>query len=306
MKHLTIQTKVMFLVIFSLVFTAVVSTLVVAYLMHKEEVTRLAGIQSIMTRDKVEALSDKVKIAYQVVDVVYQDLQNEPNKNDPEVIRAYQTRAKNAIKHLRFGTDGYFWINDFTPKMVMHPINAALDRKYISQSKDPNGKYFLNEMDKVAKEQGQGSVAYMWEKPGFSKPQDKISYVEAFVPWGWIIGTGVYADDIKALVAQEKQVLDDALKTMVVQNSIILLIVVIIFALISRTISKRLIGTRMQNLKHYVEDFSLYVTNKKNLVDYRLQDDTDDEIGSTVHLIDKTFKEYEKLRLDDCAWSAKC
>lgn len=299
MKALSIQFKVTFLVVFSLIFTAVVSTAVVAFLMYKDETARLQSIRSVMTRDKVEALSDKVKIAYQVVNVLYEELQHEPDKDNPKLIQTYQNKAKNAIKHLRFGEDGYFWINDFTPVMVMHPIKPSLDGANLSQSKDPSGKFLFNEMVDVAKKDGKGVVHYMWEKPGFNTPQAKISFVEAFTPWNWIIGTGVYADDIDALVKQEKKVLDDALKTLILQNSIILLVVVIIFSIISRFLSQKLIGQRMQNLKRYVEDFGLYVTNKKNMIDYRLNDHASDEIGSTVSVIDKTFKDFEKLRLDD-------
>ncbi len=299
MKKFSIQFKVTLLVIAALLVTAVVSTCVSAFLMYQEEGTRLENTRSIMTRDKVEALSDKTKIAYQVLTIVYQELQNETHKDDPSVIAAYQTKAKEAVKRLRFGEDGYFWINDLTPKMVMHPIKPALDGSNLSQSKDPTGKFLFNEMVEVAKKEGKGVVHYMWEKPGFNKPQAKISYVELFAPWQWIIGTGVYADDIDLLVTKEKQVLDAALKSMVLQNSLILIAIVVFFSFLTRFFSEKLIGKRMRNLKRYVEDFALYVTNKKNMIDYRLEEDTDDEIGSTIKVIDTTFKEFEKLRLDD-------
>ncbi|WP_067174415.1 cache domain-containing protein [Sulfurospirillum sp. UCH001] len=299
MKALSIQFKVTMLVVISLVLTAVVSTLVVAFLMHNEATERLEGTRAVMTREKVEALSDKVKIAYHVVNSFYEALQNDADKTDPSVVKAYQEKAKIAIKKLRFGEDGYFWINDFTPKMVMHPIKPALDGADLSQSKDPKGKFLFNEMVDVATKNGKGVVNYMWEKPGFDTPQAKISFVEGFKPWGWIIGTGVYADDIDALVAKEKQKLDDALINLMIRNSIILLIVVALFSFVSRYLSQKLIGKRMADLKRYVEDFGLYVTNKKNLIDYRLDDHADDEIGSTVSVIDKTFKDFEKLRLDD-------
>lgn len=299
MKALSIQFKVTMLVVISLVLTAVVSTLVVAFLMHNEATERLEGTRAVMTREKVEALSDKVKIAYHVVNSFYEALQNDSDKTDPSVVKSYQEKAKIAIKKLRFGEDGYFWINDFTPKMVMHPIKPALDGADLSQSKDPKGKFLFNEMVDVATKNGKGVVNYMWEKPGFDTPQAKISFVEGFKPWGWIIGTGVYADDIDALVAKEKQKLDDALINLMIRNSIILLIVVALFSFVSRYLSQKLIGKRMADLKRYVEDFGLYVTNKKNLIDYRLDDHADDEIGSTVSVIDKTFKDFEKLRLDD-------
>ncbi|WP_333803513.1 cache domain-containing protein [Sulfurospirillum sp.] len=299
MRALTIQFKVTMLLVVSLVLTALVSTLVVVFLMKNDATERLEGIRAVMTREKVEALSDKVKIAHHVVNSFYEALQNDPNMSDPEVIKMYQEKAKTAIKKLRFGEDGYFWINDFTPKMVMHPIKSSLDGANLSQSKDPKGKFLFNEMVDVATKNGKGVVHYMWEKPGFDTPQAKISFVEAFKPWGWIIGTGVYADDIDTLVAKEKQKLDDALLDLILRNSIILLVVVTLFSLISRYLSQKLIGRRMTELKRYVEDFGLYVTNKKNLIDEHLDDHENDEIGSTVSVIDKTFKDYEKLRLDD-------
>jgi len=299
MKQLTIQFKVTTLLVVSLVLTALISTLVVIFLMKNESAGRLEGIRAVMTHEKVEALSDKVKIAHHVVNSFYEALQNDSQKSDPDVIKTYQEKAKTAIKKLRFGEDGYFWINDFGPKMVMHPIKPALDGANLSQSKDPKGKFLFNEMVDVVTKNGKGVVNYMWEKPGFDTPQAKISFVEGFKPWGWIIGSGVYADDIDALVAKEKQKLDDALFDLMIRNSIILLVVVTLFSFISRYLSQKLIGRRMVDLKHYVEDFGLYITNKKNLIDERLNDHENDEIGSTVSVIDKTFKDFEKLRLDD-------
>jgi len=299
MKHLSIQFKVTLLLVISLVMTAVVSTIVVAFLMKSDASERLDSVRAVMTREKVEALSDKVKIAYHVVNSFYEALQNDPEKNDPVVVSAYQEKAKIAIKKLRFGEDGYFWINDFTPKMIMHPIKSSLDGSDLSGSKDPKGKFLFKEMVEVVTKNGKGVVHYLWEKPGFTTPQAKISFVEGFKPWGWIIGTGVYADDIDALVVKEKQKLDEALLSLILRNSIILLVVVTLFSFISRYLSQKLIGRRMAALKRYVEDFGLYVTNKKNLIDERLDDHADDEIGSTVSVIDKTFKDFEKLHLDD-------
>ncbi|ATB68892.1 putative membrane protein [Sulfurospirillum diekertiae] len=299
MKHLSIQFKVTLLLIISLVLTAVVSTVVVAFLMKNDASERLDSVRAVMTREKVEALSDKVKIAYHVVNSFYEALQNDPDNSDPNVVKAYQEKAKTAIKKLRFGEDGYFWINDFTPKMVMHPIKSSLDGANLSGSKDPKGKFLFNEMVQIVTQNGKGVVNYLWEKPGFTTPQAKISFVEGFKPWGWIIGTGVYADDIDALVVKEKQKLDEALLSLILRNSIILLVVVTLFSFISRYLSQKLIGSRMADLKRYVEDFGLYVTNKKNLIDERLNDHAEDEIGSTVSVIDKTFKDFEKLHLDD-------
>ena len=301
MKNLTIQFKITALLIASLVLTAVVSTIVVIVLMKNDASIRLANTKALMTQEKVTALSEKVEMATLIIRSFYEASQKEiaSGKSKEEATKENQDKAKAAIKRLRFGVDGYFWINDYTPKMVMHPANPALDGKDLSQNKDPNGKLLFNEFVAVANKSGKGVVDYMWPKPGFEKPQPKISFVEGIKEWNWIVGTGVYADDIDALIAKEKEKMDESMMALVLRNSLILLVVIFVFSLASTILSKRLIGVRMANLKRYIEDFGLYVTNKKNMLDYRLEDNAMDEIGSTIAVINKTFQEAERLRLDD-------
>ncbi len=84
------------------------------------------------------------------------------------------------------------------PKMVMHPIKPELDGHDLSTFKDPNGKLLFVDFVDVVRKDGSGFVAYEWPKPGFEKPQPKLSFVIGFAPWNWVIGTGVYIDDLKA------------------------------------------------------------------------------------------------------------
>ena len=109
-----------------------------------------------------------------------------------------QESALRVIKGLRYGQNNYFWINDTQPRMVMHPTNAALDGKDLSDYKDPNGMPIFIEMAKICREKGEGRVAYMWAKPGSTVPVPKISYVKLYGPWGWIVGAGIYVDDVEA------------------------------------------------------------------------------------------------------------
>lgn len=111
---------------------------------------------------------------------------------------AAQKAAMEQVKVLRYGKNDYFWINDMGPTMLMHPMRPELDGQDLSKSKDPNGKELFNEMVKVARLQGAGLVDYEWAKPGEKDPVPKISYVELFKPWGWIIGSGIYVDDVEA------------------------------------------------------------------------------------------------------------
>ena len=109
-----------------------------------------------------------------------------------------QAQAQAAIKGLRYGDKDYFWINDLYPRMVMHPFKPELDGKDLSASADPNGKKLFVAFVETAKRDGAGFVDYLWPKPGLDEPVEKISYVKLYPDWGWIVGTGLYLDDVRA------------------------------------------------------------------------------------------------------------
>ena len=111
-----------------------------------------------------------------------------------------KSAAIGALKAMRYGGREYFWITDLDTRMVMHPNKPALDGADVSKELDPTGKALFSEMTKVATTQGAGFVHYMWPKPLHDKPQPKISYVALMPAWGWVIGTGVYVDDIDSAV----------------------------------------------------------------------------------------------------------
>ncbi|MBD9487608.1 methyl-accepting chemotaxis protein [Ensifer sp. ENS11] len=110
-----------------------------------------------------------------------------------------QKRALEAIKAMRYQGSGYFWINDMHPTMIMHPIKPELDGRDLSANKDPNGKHLFVEFVKTVEKSGQGFVDYYWPKPGADEPVLKYSHLAGFRPWGWVVGTGVYSDDLTAM-----------------------------------------------------------------------------------------------------------
>jgi methyl-accepting chemotaxis protein len=111
-----------------------------------------------------------------------------------------QAAAKKEIAAMRYDKTEYFWIHDLDDVMVMHPIKAELNGKKLDQLKDKNGKLFFTEMNRVVKTQQAGFVEYYWPKPGAATDVGvpKISYVAGFQPWGWVVGTGIYIDDVDA------------------------------------------------------------------------------------------------------------
>lgn len=144
-----------------------------------------------------------------------------------------QKQAMAVIRELRYGGQEYFWINDQQPVMLMHPTNPKLEGQNLSAMKDPDGKELFNEMVAITRSQGAGHVDYRWPKPGSSEPIPKISYVELFKPWGWIIGSGIYVNDVQAEFRTQ------ALKASAIGLSIALLLAALVL-LISRSISRPL------------------------------------------------------------------
>ncbi len=102
------------------------------------------------------------------------------------------------IKGLRYGQGDYFWINDRHPKMIMHPTNPKLDGADLSNNQDKKGNRLFMQMVEVVSQHPTtgGFVSYYWNRPNGDVPVAKLSHVRLFASWDWIIGTGIYVDDI--------------------------------------------------------------------------------------------------------------
>ncbi|TCD24403.1 methyl-accepting chemotaxis protein [Pseudomonas sp. IC_126] len=165
---------------------AIAMLFILGLLMIQQVRTDLYKGKQVMTQNIVETANGILSH--------YQQLEANGSLSTAEAQKA----AMDQIRLLRYGQDDYFWINDMKPTMLMHPMKPELDGQDLSKTKDPNGKELFNEMVRVAQRQGAGLVDYQWAKPGEVDPVPKISYVELFKPWGWIIGTGIYVDDVEA------------------------------------------------------------------------------------------------------------
>ena len=155
-----------------------------------------------------------------------------------------QAEAKQVIEAMRYADGEYLFILDNQHTMLMHPIKPSLNGTNSASLKDPNGVHFIREMVSAATRFGEGSVQYMWPKTPNSTPIDKISYAKQFSPWGWVIATGIYIDDVQATFWQE-------VSTMVLLIVIIAIISIIITVNVLRSIIKPLdrIGSTIQRLE---------------------------------------------------------
>jgi len=118
--------------------------------------------------------------------------------------------AKTRIENLRYGIDNkdYLWITDTIPVMIMHPYRQDLNGKDLSDFTDPLGKKLFVEIVHEVKHDGFGYVDYMWQwMDDSTRIVPKISYVKKFEPWGWIIGTGIYIEDVRKEISGIERVL---------------------------------------------------------------------------------------------------
>lgn len=173
-----------------------------------------------------------------------------------DVTTKMKQEALKAIAEMRFGKDGYFWINDTTPKMIMHPIKPALNGQDLSNVKDPNGIFLFNEMAKVTKIQEMGRVDYSWTKPGSDKPVPKMSYVMLFKEWGWIVGTGEYVDNIEAKIDQMRDDSHAQMITSTTQIIFISILLVFVITLIVSFAADRAIIKPIKNILEVTEDLA--------------------------------------------------
>lgn len=156
-------------------------------------------------------------------------------------------QALEAIKKIRYdGGKGYFWINDYNAVIVMHPIKPALNGKDMSSFEDPKGTQLFTEFVNVVKKSKEGYVTYYWNVPDQNEPVPKSSYVKGFEPWNWIIGTGIYVDDIEEMfwASAQKSVFFLAVITIIVSFFAHLITVDIVKPLhrIARTMKKAATG----------------------------------------------------------------
>jgi methyl-accepting chemotaxis protein len=156
----------------------------------------IPSAKSGMIEKKKEKIREQTEVVLSIAQHFYDMAQKDKSIPQEEA----QAVAKETIRALRYGPDktDYFWINNSTPVMVMHPLSPQLEGKDVKEQTDPNGVHMFVEFTSAAKNDGGGFVNYSWQyKSNKNKIVPKISYVAYFQPWDWVIGTGMYIEDVE-------------------------------------------------------------------------------------------------------------
>ena len=111
---------------------------------------------------------------------------------------AAKQQALKAVAALRYGSGGYFWINDYQHTLLMHPLKPQLNGSDVTNKTDASGNHHWQAMVTTVKQQGEGFVEYTYKGPQVDTPEEKVSYVKGLKDWNWIVGSGVFYTDVKA------------------------------------------------------------------------------------------------------------
>lgn len=219
------------------------------------------------------------KVPESTVKSIFSVLENYGKKIEAKEISEEAAKAEilKLIEGIRLSDGTYFWIHDTSNKMVMHPIKKELNGTDVSKTQDPDGNYTFVEMTKAVKNKtGQASYDYWWPKPNEDKPKKKTSYLMLYKPWGWIIGSGMYVEDVQA--------------TMSSFVNQIRIVIFIIFA-ISIVISHFLVKSIMNGINNTVESLSATVhdlqnsSQKMNLVSNGLTNSVENQVSSITESV---------------------
>lgn len=176
-----------------------------------------------------------------------------------DITQEMKSKALGQLAQMRLKNGNYFWVNDLDAKMIMHPVKPALNGKDMAEFKDRKGNYFFKDMVKVAKEKGEGTITYWWGKPGKSGDYPKLSFVKLFAPWDWIIGMGVYIDDIDQTLIQKQKELKQTVRKMMYMVLVVAIILAIILTIVATFFANKItatIGAEPQELSDIAAEMS--------------------------------------------------
>jgi len=129
------------------------------------------------------------------------------------------------IRAMRYGSENkdYFWIMELHPRMLMHPYRPDLNGQDLTDFRDKQGKRLFVEFSRIIRDEGGGFVDYYWQwKDQPDRIARKLSYIREYKPWGWVVGTGLYLDDVEVQIAVYRN-----------RVSIIFLCILFVFILLS-------------------------------------------------------------------------
>ncbi len=187
-----LRQKVIFLAITPLILALCAIALAVRHQSVLLAQQQRATIQQAYLSSKEAELKHYVALAAHSISHLY-----ESGRND----EATRQEAMRILSSLSYGNDGYFFLYDMQGNTLMHPRQPELVGQNLFGLRDESGRPTIQNLLQRARAGG-GLERYMWVKPSTHKPVAKLGYVVAMPKWGWMMGTGIYLDDVDQALAK--------------------------------------------------------------------------------------------------------
>ncbi len=239
---MSLKTKVLLLAIVPLLLVASATTLInvkqARYLSEEE----IRTFEANLLASKRQALKNYISLALTSIDHIVRD----------ETIdeTAAQEEVKRILNGLTYGEDGYFFVYDRDGVNLVHPILTHIVGSDLYDMQDANGNYVIRNLLRVA-EEGGGFHRYLWNKPSSGTDEEKLSYAVQIPRWEWMIGTGLYIDDIASEVAKIRNQVNINIRDTFLTILTIIVVTVIIIAVTGIAINlheSRLADVKLQDL----------------------------------------------------------
>lgn len=193
-----------------------------------------------------------------------------------------QKMVLSRLKNVRYDGKEYFWVHGTDGKMKMHPIQSKLDETNILGIKDAEGKNLFVDMNEIIRKDGAGAHVYFW--PPDATAKKKISYVKGIPEWGWVVGTGVFVQDIEAQITEiEKQLGIAAL--------VVVFICIVLALTIGRSVSSPILSLNkiMGRLANGDLDAEIGMEGRSDEVG---------DMAKTVHIFQDNARQVERLKAE--------
>jgi len=264
---MNIRKKIMLTSFVGLIFLGVIMFFIASSSIKKMGEEETHALKTTLMEEKTQKLKNIVEMGVSQIEGVFASKDYDDAGKKELIFKL--------IKDMKYDDgSGYLWINDLTPVMVFHPVNAAMNGKDLSDYKDPDGKRLFVEMTEVCKKEGEGTVGYKWAKPGFNEPVDKLSYVKLLKPLNWVIGSGIYIDDVNATIKEKEKIVKAGMAT---QRNLLLAAIFISLALtllLTYVVSGKISGP-LKEASAMVKD----IAEGEGDLTVRLKVESTDEVG---------------------------
>ncbi len=213
-----------------------------------------------------------------------------------DVTSDIQQEVLNRIAKIRFGENGYIFVVSYDGTTLMNDIQRHLIGQNLWEMTDPEGTKVIQAERKATSKPEGDFIQYVWNKPTSENPSPKIAFVKGIADWEWMIGAGVYLDDVEQIIARDRARLDEQVRNQLLQIVLLLLVV----AMAAYFISMRLIRKLRISLAAFVSFFQNAASQAAHVDKSKICYSEFDTLADSANLmIDKRLETEHDLRQEN-------